>query len=173
MTRALFFVGTASRRTEFDMKRTHGVRMTWATALLFAICETTTVDAQIGVGTWVKQASSSTQGTMTLTVEACCGEGRRLTYHFANINMVMVIESAFDGSEAPVLVDGKPSGETMAITRVDATHTSTIIKFNGQLLGTSKASLSADGKTLSVVNDMSSSVGGNIAGKTTEAWIRQ
>ena len=155
------------------MKRIHGAGMTGVTALLFAICATTAVHAQVGVGTWVKQASSSAQGTMTLSVEACCKEGRRLTYHIANINTVMVIESAFDGSEAPVLVNGKPSGETMAITRVDASHTSTIIKFNGQLLGTSKASLSADGKTLSVVNDMSSSAGGNTAGKTNETWVRQ
>ena len=154
------------------MKRIHRARTTRAAALLLAICATTAALAQVGVGTWVKQTNSSKPGTMTMTVEACCNEGRRLTYRMAG-NIVMVVESAFDGSEAPVLVNGKPSGETMAITRVDAMHTSTVLKFNGQPLGTSKASLSADGRTLSVVNEMSGSVGGNVAGKNSETWVRQ
>jgi hypothetical protein len=112
---------------------------------------------------------------MTMTVEACCNGGRRLLYHF-DINgteTILSVESAFDGSEAEVLIAGKPSGETMAITRVDDHHTSTVVKLNGKEFGTSKATLSADGKVLTVVNVYSSSVGGQTAGTSTETWTHK
>jgi hypothetical protein len=85
----------------------------------------------------------------------------------------MLIESPFDGSERPVLVNGKPSGETMAITRVDDHHVSTVVKMNGKPFGTSKATLSADGKVLTVLNEFSASAGGNPTGKSTERWVRK
>ena len=110
-----------------------------------------------------------------MTVEACCHGGRRLSYHF-DVNgteTILLIESPFDGSEAPVLINGKPSGETMAITRVDDHHLATVVKLNGKPFGTSNATLSPDGKVLTVLNEYSSSVGGNTAGKVTEIWERQ
>jgi hypothetical protein len=85
----------------------------------------------------------------------------------------MTIASPFDGSEAPVLIAGKPSGETMAIKRIDDHHVFTVLKMNGKPFGTSKATLSPDAKLLTVVNDNSSSGGGQGAGKTTETWVRQ
>jgi hypothetical protein len=130
--------------------------------------------AQIGVGTWVRKATGSTL-PMTMTVEACCNGGRRLIYHFGinGTETILSVESAFDGSEAQVLIAGKPSGETMAITRVDDHHTSTVVKLNGKEFGTSKATLSADGKVLTVVNVYSSSVGGQTAGTSTETWTHK
>lgn len=88
---------------------------------------------------------------MTMTVEMCCGGGRRLTYRIAmNGNeMIMVVESALDGSDAPVIIGGKPSGETMAIRQIDDHHAMAVLKMNGQPFGTAKGTLSADGKTLS------------------------
>ena len=91
----------------------------------------------------------------------------------ARLFQVMVVESPFDGREVPVLLDGKPSGETMAITLVDPRHTTAVVKMNGKPFGISKGSLSADGKTLTVENEYSASVGGNPAGKQTEIWIRK
>ena len=130
--------------------------------------------AQIGVGTWVRNAMGSVS-PMTMTVEACCNGGRRLIYHFGinGTETILSVESAFDGSEAEVLIGGKPSGETMAITRVDDHHTSTAVKLNGKEFGTSKATLSADGKLLTVVNDYTSSAGGQTVGKSTETWTRK
>jgi hypothetical protein len=113
------------------------------------------LQAQVGVGTWVRTATDS-MTPMTMTVEACCNGGRRLTYHF-DINgteTTLTVESPFDGSDAEVLIAGKPSGETMGITRVDDHHTSTVVKMSGKAFGTSKATLSADGKT-------------------TETWVRK
>ena len=129
--------------------------------------------AQAGFGTWVRQAGPQAPGQITMTVEACCDGGRRLTYQLSDSGHVMIVESPFDGREVPVLLDGKPSGETMAIKRLDDHHTFTVVKMNGKEFGTSKATLSPDGKTITVENDFTASVGGNLAGKRTEVWIRK
>ena len=64
------------------------------------------LSAQTFVGTWVRQDTP-----MTLTVEMCCKTGRRLTYRIAmkGTEMTMVLESALDGTDAPLLVAGKPT----------------------------------------------------------------
>ena len=108
-----------------------------------------------------------------MTITACCSGGRHIDFRLNGGTTVMTLESRLDGQEAPVLVDGKPSGETMAIQRVDAHHTTTVVKLNGQPFGTSKATLSADGRTITVANDFSGSVGSQQAGKFTEVWVRQ
>ena len=142
--------------------------------MLGALGSARSLHAQIDVGTWVRQATDSML-SMTMTVEACCNGGRRLIYHIViqGTETLLTLESRFDGSEVPVLMGGKPSGQTMAISRVDARHLSTIVKMNGRPFGTSKATLSADGRTLTVHNEFSSSVGGQAGGKSTEIWVRQ
>ena len=143
-------------------------------ALLGALGPARSLHAQVGVGVWVREVPAS-KLALTMTVEACCHGGRRLSYHFdmGATKTTMLIESPFDGSERPVLVNGKPSGETMAITRVDDHHVSTVVKMNGKPFGTSKATLSADGKVLTVLNEFSASAGGNPTGKSTERWVRK
>lgn len=148
-------------------------RLAWGIALL-ALVPVTSLKAQVGVGTWVRKATPS-MPAITMTVEACCNGGRRLTYHL-DINgteMILLVESPFDGSDAEVLIGGKPSGETMAITRVDDHHLATVVKMNGKPFGTSKATLSPDGKMLTVFNDFASSTAGAPAGKFTEVWMRK
>ena len=129
------------------------------------------VHAQLGVGTWQRQSDKGSKGVaaMTMTVEPCCNGGYRLTYHIGigDTKSVMKVESPFDGTAVPVFVDGKPSGETMAIKRVDDRHTSTTMTMNGKPFGTSKGTLSADGKTLSVINVMQS------GGTQTEVWVKK
>ena len=87
--------------------------------------------------------------------------------------MVLTLVSALDGNDAPLLIDGKPSGETMAVKLVDKRHAVTTAKMNGKPFGTSKATFSEDFKTLTVENDNSGAVGGMPAGKSTEIWLRQ
>lgn len=142
--------------------------------LLGALGPVRSLRAQVGVGVWVREVPAS-KLALTMTVEACCHGGRRLSYHFdmGGTTTIMLIESPFDGSEQPVLINGKPSGETMAITRVDDHHVSTVVKMNGKPFGTSKATLSANGKVLTVLNEFSASVGGNQAGTSTERWVRR
>lgn len=131
--------------------------------------------AQLGVGTWVRKSTESMPGSMTMRVEACCHGGRRLIYDIDmnGTKMLLTLDSPFDGSEVPVLVNGKPSAETMAIKRLDDHHLFTVVKMNGKPFGTSKAALSADGKTLTVLNDYSSAAGGQQVGKNTEIWVRK
>jgi hypothetical protein len=141
---------------------------------MLALGAAKSLHAQIDVGTWMRQATDSMPG-MTMTVEACCNGGRRLIYRvvIAETVTLLTVESRLDGTDAPVLMNGKPSGETMSITRVDDHHASTIVKMNGRPFGTSKATLSADGRTLTVINDFSSSAGGQAVGKYTEIWVRK
>jgi hypothetical protein len=140
---------------------------------IFAIMWAGPLHAQLEVGTWVRTPTKAMPDSMTMKIEVCCGGGRRLSYSLAKQAIVMLVETKLDGSEAPVLINGKPSGETMAITRVDAHHADTILRMNGKEFGTSKATLSTDGKTLSVINDCASTVGCMPLGKSTETWVRQ
>ena len=125
--------------------------------------------AQIGVGTWVR---TSTDSMLPMTIPdhpAFSG----LTVEINGTETILTVESRFDGSDAEVLIAGKPSGETMGITRIDDHHTATVVKLNGKAFGTSDATLSADGKVLTVINDFSSSAGGQSVGKSTETWVRK
>lgn len=130
--------------------------------------------AQMEVGTWERQATAS-MPAMTMEVEACCDGGRRLIYHIliGGVETLLTVDSRFNGSDAPVLMNGKASGETMAITRGDAHHASAIVRMNGSVFGTSQSALSADRRTLTVLNDFSTSAGGQQVGKYTEVWVRK
>jgi len=85
----------------------------------------------------------------------------------------MVIETLLDGSDAPALIGGKPSGETLAIRQIDDRHATAVLKMNGKPFGTAKGTLSADRKTLTVEDDFTSTAGGQQVGKQTETWIRK
>jgi hypothetical protein len=101
--------------------------------------------AQLGVGTWLRTDE----------------HGKGIT---------MTVESPFDGTDVPALVGGKPSGETMAIKRVDDHHYTAVVKMSGKPYGTSSAVLSPDGKTLTVesVIDM-----GGKQQKIIETWVKK
>jgi hypothetical protein len=134
-----------------------------------------TLSAQLEIGTWVRRVTAS-QPIMTMKIETCCGSiGRKLTYKvtMGGTEAVLTLSSKMDGSEAAVLMNGQPSGETMALKRVDAHHATNVLKMNGSKFGTSVATLSPDGKTLTVLSDFASAMGGNPAGKQTEVWIKQ
>ena len=129
--------------------------------------------AQLEIGTWVRKATTASQPEMTMIVEACCNGGRRLTYRLrtGNTDTLMTLETKLDGTDAPVLVAGKPSGETMAIKREDDHHASTVIKMNGTVFATSKATLSPDGKTLTAVTQNNGAPGPQ--GESTEIYVKQ
>ena len=129
--------------------------------------------AQLAIGTWVKQGTTPGQPGLTVVVEACCGgSGRKLIYK-AGETVVLTVESALDGSDAPEMSMGKPTGETMGIKRIDDRHTMTILKLNGQQFGTSTATISDDGKTLTIENNITAPLGGHKVGKTTDTWVRK
>lgn len=51
------------------------------------------------------------------------------------------------------MVDGKPTGQTMGIRKIDNHHAVAIVKFHGKEMGISKSELSPDGKVLKVETD--------------------
>ncbi len=151
-----------------------GRSLTWCVMIAGSLFTARSLNAQVPLGTWVRKPMDSVS-TMTMKVEACCGGGRRLTYHIVigDTSKDMIVESPFDGSEVPVMIDGKPSGETMAIKMVDSHHASTVVKMNGQPFGKGVSTLSADGKTITVNGDLSTSVGGGSFSTYTEIWVKQ
>lgn len=147
-----------------------GIALAYAWGVVTVVSLQSPLSAQTFVGTWVRQDTP-----MTLTVEMCCKTGRRLTYRIAmkGTEMTMVLESALDGTDAPLLVAGKPTGETMAIRQIDDRHATAVLKMNGKQFGTAKGTLSADGKTLTVEDDYTSAAAGQQVGKQIETWVRK
>jgi hypothetical protein len=107
-----------------------------------------------------------------LSVEACCNGGLRFVWQIPSMGgqpaSTMTVDSPMNGTEAPVLVGGKPTGETMAIRRVDDHHYGATVTMNGKLFGTSNGTVSADNKTMTV-----ESVYGTGSQKTIETWVRK
>lgn len=142
-------------------------------AVFGAIGTAAVLHAQLEIGNWVR--TDLPAGTkMSMTVQACCNGGRRLIYHVEGANqppMEMTIDSGLDGKDAPVIVGGKPNGQTMAITRVDALHVTSVQKMNGKPMSTSKGTLAADGKTMTVEDEIADAGGKPM--KFTEKWVKQ
>jgi hypothetical protein len=82
----------------------------------------------------------------------------------------MTIDSPLNGTDAPTLIGGKPSGQSMAIKRVDDHHYTAVVKLNGQPMMTSTGVVSADNKTMTV-EDVSQGRGNGP--KTIETWVRK
>jgi hypothetical protein len=149
-------------------------RLIASVAFLSALGWASQAHAQLGVGTWVR---TDAQGKgITMTVAPCCNGGFRLTYQIPAASgqpvMLLVVDSPMDGTEVPALVGGKPSGETMAIKRVDDHHYRAVVKMGGQPLGTSTGTLSADAKTLTV-ETVNQTGPGAPAEKIIETWIKK
>jgi len=148
-----------------------------AAALALSLC-TAPLFAQgiLESGTWLKRDGSG--ASLMLSIEAL-GSARKLTYRIQGQGgriepgFEQTLVTQFDGRDADLLSNGKPSGQTMAIKRLDAHHTYTVIKLNGKLVATSRAELSADGKLLTVENEYAELPGGVRAGKQVELWDRK
>ena len=63
---------------------------------------------------------------------------------------------------------GKPTGQMMSAKRLDDHHYTGAMKQNGQLSLTNSATLSADGKTLTVIDTVGAS-----KLKVTEVWSKK
>ena len=154
------------------MTRSVTVVMVMFAALLLLVGASPAAAADSPIGTWVKKSETG-KPAMTLTIEEWSPGKAKLTWRIPMSKVVLTLVSALDGHDAPLLIDGKPSGETMSVRLVDKRHTVTTVKMNGKPFGTSKSTFSEDFKTLTVDNDNSGSAGGVPAGKSTEIWLRQ
>ena len=122
-------------------------------------------------GTWVQRSPSP----MTMTVEKS-GAGARFTYRMppgSNPNFVLSFDTKVDGKEVPVLIDGKASGETMTVKRIDDRHTIAAWRMQGTPAGTSRSELSADGKVIKVESDNAVPGPTGAAGQITQYWDKK
>jgi hypothetical protein len=103
------------------------------------------------IGTWVRRANK--EGVSATMFVEVAGNGRKLTFKVAVAGggtSTLIVTTLGDGKDAVVSVDGKPSGETMAIRKVDDHHAINILKMDGNPIATQKSELSADGKVIKV-----------------------
>jgi hypothetical protein len=110
-----------------------------------------------------------------MTVEEV-GGGWKLTYRVSGANMppmLITCATQLDGKDAPTMVDGKPTGQTMAIRKIDSRHYVGVLKFQGKETGTSKGEVSLDGKVLKIDNDNSVDSPNGFAGKSTQYWDKK
>lgn len=129
-------------------------------------------------GVWLLRDTTS-KFRLTMTVEEV-GGGWKMTWKIpvpdtkgSATYAVMTAESSLNGKDVPNLVDGKPSGQTMAIRKIDERHTYTVVKFDGKQTGISKSELSADGKVIKTENDFAISGPSGMAGKQVQYRDKQ
>lgn len=135
---------------------------------VFALLCASGAHAQLAAGTWVMRE----QPQISMVVVPA-GSGYSITYHVIGADgkpVTMTLQTPLDGSETPFLINGKPTGQTYAGKRVDSRHATGVIKMNGRPFGTSDTELSADGKTITVVND---NTAGGALGKRVEHWDKR
>ena len=148
-------------------------RLIGVLAFLMVVGCASQAHAQLGVGTTWLRTDPQGKG-IVLSVEACCNGGLRLTWQIPPMGgqpaSTMTVDSPMNGTEVPVLIAGKPSGETMAIKRVDDHHLTAILKMNGQPFGTYSGTVSPDNKSMTVDSVYGT---GSQTQKITETWVRK
>jgi hypothetical protein len=145
-------------------------RFVCSAAFLWALGWASPAHAQLGVGEWVRTDAAG-KG-LTMTVAACCKGGFRLTYYVPIANgqppLTLTVDLPMDGTEVPTMSAGKPTGQTMSAKRIDDHHYIGVVKQNGQPYLTSNATLSADGKTMTIEDTLA----GNNQ-KVIETWVKK
>lgn len=152
------------------MRAATGVaRFVYGAAFLWTLGRASPAHAQFGVGEWARTDAAG-KG-MTMTVASCCNGGYRLTYHVPVGNgqppMLLTVDLPMDGTEVPTLSGGKPTGQTMSAKRVDDRHYTGVVKQNGQPYLTSSATLSTDGKTMTIEDRLTDNQ------KVIETWVKK
>ena len=144
-------------------------RFVCGAAFLLILGWSSQAHAQLGVGEWVRTDAGG-KG-MTMTVAACCKGGFRLTYNVPVGNgqppLVLTVDLPMDGTEVPTLSAGKPTGQTMSAKRIDDRRYTGVVKQDGQVYLTSSATLSADGKSMTVEDTLTNKQ------KVVETWVKK
>lgn len=149
--------------------------MTRLPLALFLVAITAVAQADMGVlglGTWVQRG-----GVLTLAVEQA-GAARKLTYRTRGpdgkfMKGELTHLTMGDGKDAPMLVDGKPTGQSMAIRKVDANRTHTVLKLNGKDCGVSRSEVTADGKVMKSETEYTNPACGAVGKVTVTFWDRK
>jgi len=142
------------------------------TIALFAVVVSSTLQAQGSplVGTWKLNLTKSKYDpgpapkSLTRTVVA---EGEGVKYTFEGVGaddkpLSYSFSVNFDGKDNPIMGSMPTGADTISAKRTDATHYVATLKKGGKVIGTSKVTVSADGKTTTV-----DATGTNAAGVKT------
>ena len=114
-------------------------------------------------GTWVLREPPQ-GGHLTMTVEEVGSEWKP-TYKIVGPDASGTIYST-----VLTQLDGKLSGQTMGIKKIDSRHTVTDMKFQGKWMAISKSELSPDRKVLKVKTDYADSNPTGLIGKQIQYW---
>ena len=127
---------------------------------LFALVGSCTLRAQSNplVGTWKLDIAKSKYDpgpaprSLTRTVEA---QGNGVKYAFEGVAadgkaIVYGFSVQFDGKDNPISGSIPSGADTIAATRTDSSHFVAILKKGGKVIGTSKVTVSKDGKVTTV-----------------------
>jgi len=148
-------------------------RLIGVLAFLMVVGWASQAHAQFAVGTTWVRTDEAGKG-IVLNLEACCNGGLRLVYQIPPMGSrpasTMSVDSPMNGTEAPTLLAGKPTGQTMAIKRVDDHHLTAVLKVNAQPAATYKSAISADNKSMTVEGVVGT---GSQAQTVTETWVRK
>lgn len=145
--------------------------------LLLVLCLESPAGAEHSAwtGTW-ELRENQPGGQLTMKIEELTS-GWKITYKVVGPGAPgasdTTIVTLLDGKDVPVFIDGKPSRQTMGISKVDGHHTVNVIKFGGKEIAVSKTELSADGKLIKVETDYPESNPGAPAGKQIQFWDRK
>jgi hypothetical protein len=127
---------------------------------LLAVVGFSTLRAQCNplVGTWKLNVTKSkydpgpAPNSLTRTVEA---QGNGVKYSFEGVAadgkpIVYGFSVQFDGKDNPISGSIPSGADTIAATRTDSNHFVATLKMGGKVIGTSKVTVSADGKVTTV-----------------------
>src|SRR5262245_3609041 len=138
-----------------------GTHMKPTAIIISLVCVITTLLAQsLPLGTWVRRPNND--GINSTMIIEPAGSGRKISFKIqvpGSPSTTMVVTTRLDGKDAAALIDGRPSGQTMAIRMVDDRHAINVIKLNGSTVTTQKSEVSADGKVIKVESTASSPQG--------------
>jgi hypothetical protein len=154
-----------------------------AFASLLLACTTLWPAADPDLGAWSLREVHPPDGPdvpgLVLIIAATASDGRKLTFKGRLADgtevVLMTIETARDGRDAPLLVDEKSCGQSWAVQLIDDQHASAVLKTNGVPYGSWKASITPDGETLQMEYDIAVAVrnpmtGKSRSGKFLEIW---
>jgi hypothetical protein len=132
------------------------------------------VAADSPVGTYARVGDAPRDKNFTMTIERWNKSGAKLTYKMVGQPVVLTLETKLDGSDAPLVMNGQPTGETMGIKRIDGHHAATVLKMNGKQFGTTTATFNDDFTKLTIEDQVQEATQiGPPPGKTTETWVRK
>jgi hypothetical protein len=125
------------------------------------------------VGTWVREGGDPAKPQETMVIESWGVGGTRLGTSTNGAASVGTIMSNLDGADSPVVVNGKASTATVALTLLDEHTLTTVTKINLRTIGASKWTFSPDFTRLTIEDDFAEAVPGTPVGRSVERWTRK